>query len=188
MSQRVVHDNKRIDLALLVLLAGEALDGYRLARTLRAVRPGLLWGGVSRIYPALHRLEHGGLLAGEWCLTPDGRRRRIYFLTTDGHRALELLALPHHNRRPLLGVGLLLLGGAALLSYSLVTFLASLLLLTPGLLLLLAGAVLLSTSPNLPSPPAACGRTSRLHVPTDEPAVTASDAVPSLRVPVDRSE
>ena len=40
------------------------------------------------IYPVLHRLEAGGLLAGRWVTAESGRRRRVYTLTRRGERAL----------------------------------------------------------------------------------------------------
>jgi DNA-binding PadR family transcriptional regulator len=39
------------------------------------------------IYPALHRLEGGGLLGSSWAQA-DGRRRRVYALTETGAAAL----------------------------------------------------------------------------------------------------
>lgn len=38
------------------------------------------------LYPALHRLEQQGLVAGEWRRAPQGRRRRYYRLTARGRR------------------------------------------------------------------------------------------------------
>ena len=40
------------------------------------------------LYPALHRLERGGLLASEWDEDAP-RRRRVYRLTREGHGALD---------------------------------------------------------------------------------------------------
>jgi PadR family transcriptional regulator, regulatory protein PadR len=39
-------------------------------------------------YPALHRLERAGLIAGDWSVV-GGRRRRTYKLTAKGRRALS---------------------------------------------------------------------------------------------------
>lgn len=39
------------------------------------------------VYPALHRLEKGGLLASDWSVV-QGRRRRTYRLTDKGTSAL----------------------------------------------------------------------------------------------------
>ena len=40
------------------------------------------------IYPALHRLEAGGLVVSRWS-QDSGRRRRVYSLTRTGRRELE---------------------------------------------------------------------------------------------------
>ena len=40
------------------------------------------------VYPALHRLEHRGLLKSSWSRA-EGRRRRVYRLTASGRRELE---------------------------------------------------------------------------------------------------
>ena len=40
------------------------------------------------VYPALHRLEQGGLLSSAWTTPPNGRRRRVYSLTKAGSSAL----------------------------------------------------------------------------------------------------
>ena len=45
------------------------------------------------IYPALHRLEHAGLLASKWS-EDTGRRRRVYELTRQGRAALEAQETP----------------------------------------------------------------------------------------------
>ena len=43
---------------------------------------------TGTIYPALHRLEGAGLIAGSWSIV-DGRRRRTYQLTAAGTRRLH---------------------------------------------------------------------------------------------------
>ena len=50
-------------------------------------------GGAFRIeegalYPALHRLEHQGYLAGEWGVSDNNRRAKYYKLTTTGRKRL----------------------------------------------------------------------------------------------------
>jgi PadR family transcriptional regulator, regulatory protein PadR len=41
------------------------------------------------LYPALHRLEHQGLLEGEWGTSENNRRAKYYRLTTGGRRRLS---------------------------------------------------------------------------------------------------
>jgi transcriptional regulator len=41
------------------------------------------------LYPALHRLEHQGYLAGEWGVSDNNRRAKYYKLTVSGRRRLN---------------------------------------------------------------------------------------------------
>jgi DNA-binding PadR family transcriptional regulator len=40
-------------------------------------------------YPALYRLEHQGLIAGEWGTSDNNRRAKFYQLTTAGRKRLR---------------------------------------------------------------------------------------------------
>ncbi len=40
------------------------------------------------LYPALHRLEHQGLLGTEWGVSENNRRAKYYALTPAGHKRL----------------------------------------------------------------------------------------------------
>jgi DNA-binding PadR family transcriptional regulator len=75
-----------LDGMLLSILGREPLHGYAIAQALSARSGGVFELPEGTIYPALHRLERGGLLASEWS-TASGRRRRIYRLTARGRRA-----------------------------------------------------------------------------------------------------
>ena len=77
-----------LDMLLLATLEGGPRHGY-------AVKEALHQGGGARfdlptgtIYPALHRLEAGGLIEGHWS-SVKGRRRRTYMLTASGRRRLR---------------------------------------------------------------------------------------------------
>jgi DNA-binding PadR family transcriptional regulator len=41
------------------------------------------------LYPALHRLEHQGLLESEWGISDNNRRAKFYRLTASGRRGLR---------------------------------------------------------------------------------------------------
>jgi PadR family transcriptional regulator PadR len=41
------------------------------------------------LYPALHRLERDGLIAGKWEASPNGQYRRYYHITPLGIKKLE---------------------------------------------------------------------------------------------------
>jgi len=42
----------------------------------------------NALYPALHRLEHQGLLTSEWGVSDNNRRAKYYRLTAAGRRRL----------------------------------------------------------------------------------------------------
>ena len=76
-----------LDALILAVLAAGPLHGYAVIEELKARSGGALALPEGTVYPALHRLEHGGLLASEWS-TSGGRRRRVYRLTRRGQREL----------------------------------------------------------------------------------------------------
>jgi PadR family transcriptional regulator, regulatory protein PadR len=76
-----------LDLLLLAALERSPAHGYAVAETLRARSDGAFDLPEGTLYPALHRLERGGLLTSRWSEL-NGRRRRIYQVTQKGHRAL----------------------------------------------------------------------------------------------------
>lgn len=76
-----------LDLLLLSVLAAGPAHGYAIISALRERSDGMFDLPEGTIYPALHRLEGGGLLASSWA-EADGRRRRVYALTQAGAGAL----------------------------------------------------------------------------------------------------
>ena len=76
-----------LDLLLLAAVQFRPTHGYAIAETLRARSDGAFDLPEGTLYPALHRLEHAGLLASRWSEV-NGRRRRVYQLTKKGQRAL----------------------------------------------------------------------------------------------------
>jgi PadR family transcriptional regulator PadR len=77
-----------LDGMLLAALEHSPRHGYAVIEHLRAASGGQLDLPTGTIYPALHRLEQAGLVAGSWSVV-DGRRRRSYVLTDAGQAALE---------------------------------------------------------------------------------------------------
>ncbi|MCP2323280.1 DNA-binding PadR family transcriptional regulator [Hamadaea flava] len=73
-------------LLLAVLEAGPA-HGYAVVDRLRQASGGAFDLPTGTVYPALHRLEDLGLIAGAWS-DGQGRKRRTYQLTTAGQKAL----------------------------------------------------------------------------------------------------
>ncbi len=83
-----------VEFAVLGLLARGPRHGYELKKEIeRELRP--IWHiATSRLYLALARLEHAGLIRGEPQNT-GGRARRVYRLTADGEgRLWEWLRSP----------------------------------------------------------------------------------------------
>lgn len=76
-----------LDLLLLSVLAAGPAHGYAIISALRARSEGTFDLPEGTVYPALHRLESAGLLASSWADT-EGRKRRVYALTTKGAAAL----------------------------------------------------------------------------------------------------
>lgn len=72
---------------ILAVLAAGPLHGYGIMEQLRARSSGVVDLEGGTVYPALHRLEASGQVAGKWSKGP-GRRRRTYQLTRKGRAAL----------------------------------------------------------------------------------------------------
>src|SRR5215475_7925158 len=76
-----------LDVLLLAALADGPRHGYAVKESLREGSGGRFDLPTGTVYPALHRLEDAGLIAGTWSVL-DGRRRRTYRLTAAGRRRL----------------------------------------------------------------------------------------------------
>ena len=76
-----------LDPLILAVLAEGPLHGYAIIEKLKLRSDGAFSLPEGTVYPALHRLEAGGLLASAWS-AGDGRRRRVYELTRRGRREL----------------------------------------------------------------------------------------------------
>jgi PadR family transcriptional regulator PadR len=77
-----------VDAMLLGVLEAGPLHGYAIIESLTRRSGGSLELPAGTIYPALHRLERGGLLSSSWT-TVGGRRRRSYSLTEAGRGRLQ---------------------------------------------------------------------------------------------------
>ena len=81
-------DVEHHDVLLLAALEDGPRHGYAVKETLRQGSGGRFDLPTGTVYPALHRLEHAGLISGTWSIV-DGRRRREYRLTKSGLRRLH---------------------------------------------------------------------------------------------------
>ena len=77
-------------LPLLVLktLALEPRHGVGVADRIQQITRGTFQVSPGSLFPVLHRLEQEGFIAGEWSVTPEGRRARYYRITPAGSRKL----------------------------------------------------------------------------------------------------
>ena len=76
-----------LDMLLLAALEDGPRHGYGVKEALREGSGGRFDLPTGTVYPALHRLEDAGLIAGTWSAV-EGRRRRSYRLTAAGRRHL----------------------------------------------------------------------------------------------------
>jgi PadR family transcriptional regulator PadR len=83
--------NGQLDLLLLAALTSGAAHGYAVISRIQDQSAGRFELLEGSVYPALHRLEHLGLVDSQWT-REDGRRRRTYALTARGRTVLETKA------------------------------------------------------------------------------------------------
>ena len=77
-----------------------------LADRIRQISNGTFVVKPGSLFPALHRLEEEGFIAGEWTETPEGRRAKYYRITTAGQR--QLASEKKNWARVVLAIGLIL--------------------------------------------------------------------------------
>jgi DNA-binding PadR family transcriptional regulator len=75
-----------LDGLIMAVLSDGPMHGYAVVEELKRRSSGSFVLPEGTVYPALHRLERGGLLASRW--SEGGRRRRVYRLTARGERVL----------------------------------------------------------------------------------------------------
>ncbi len=77
-----------LDLLILRTLELRPLHGVAIADRIQQVTGGTFVVPAGSLFPALHRLEQEGWIAGEWTATDDGRRIKAYTLSAAGRRQL----------------------------------------------------------------------------------------------------
>jgi PadR family transcriptional regulator PadR len=77
-------------LGLLILrtLELEPRHGVAIADRIAQITRGTFQVKAGSLFPALHRLEQEGAIAGEWLVSESGRRTKAYRLTAAGRRQL----------------------------------------------------------------------------------------------------
>ena len=75
-----------LDLLILKTLELEPRHGVAVADRIAQTTGGTFTVKPGSLFPALHRLEAEGYIAGEWGETAEGRRAKIYTLTAAGRK------------------------------------------------------------------------------------------------------
>ena len=78
-----------LDVLILKAVSLGPLHGYAVLARIEQITQGALLVEQGALYPALYRLEHQGLIAGEWGLSDNNRRAKFYKLTAAGKRRLR---------------------------------------------------------------------------------------------------
>ena len=77
-----------LHLLILKTLELEPRHGIGVAERIAQITGGTFDVKAGSLFPALHRLEQHGYIAGEWTQSAEGRRVRAYRLTREGRRHL----------------------------------------------------------------------------------------------------
>ena len=77
-----------LDLLILKTLELQPRHGVAVADRIAAISRGTFSVKPGSLFPALHRLEEEGFIAGEWGQTDEGRRAKFYRITAAGLKQL----------------------------------------------------------------------------------------------------
>jgi transcriptional regulator len=78
-----------LDLLILRSLGGGPLNGWDIMNRIQIVSGEVFRVIPGSLYPALHRLEAGGLVKAEWGASENNRRAKFYKLTAAGKKQLD---------------------------------------------------------------------------------------------------
>jgi PadR family transcriptional regulator, regulatory protein PadR len=77
-------------LILSILKKGDSY-GYAIIKEVKELSEEEISWTDGMLYPVLHRLEKQKLIKSYWGKSATGRKRKYYFLTSDGYENLEIL-------------------------------------------------------------------------------------------------
>ena len=77
-----------LDLLILHALAAGTLHGWAISKRIQQMSREVLTVNQGSLYPALYRLEDKGWIAGEEGVSAEGRRIKLYALTSAGRKQL----------------------------------------------------------------------------------------------------
>ena len=78
-----------LDVMILKALSWGPMHGFAVAKWVRSTTDDVLQIDDGALYPALHRMEHRGLIDADWDLTENKRRAKYYRLTPKGRQELR---------------------------------------------------------------------------------------------------
>lgn len=78
-----------LDLLILKTLRLESNHGWGIAQRILQMSADVLAVNQGSLYPALTRLEEGGLISAEWGVSDNNRRARFYSITKKGLKQLD---------------------------------------------------------------------------------------------------
>jgi transcriptional regulator len=78
-----------LDLLILKALATAPLHGWAISRRIRQMSRDVLSVNQGSLYPALYRLEDRGAITSTEATSDEGRRIKVYRLTSAGRRQLS---------------------------------------------------------------------------------------------------
>ena len=78
-----------LDMLILKAVSLGPLHGYGVLLRIEQITGQALTIEQGSLYPALHRLEHRGLLETEWGRSENNRRAKFYRLTAAGRKRLD---------------------------------------------------------------------------------------------------
>ena len=77
-----------LDMLILKTLSLEPMHGLGISRRIEQLTGGVFEVKAGSLFPALHRLEQEGWIAGEWGESENRRKAKYYCLTAAGRRQL----------------------------------------------------------------------------------------------------
>ena len=78
-----------LDLLILKTLAPGPHHGWGVSQRIQQMSRDVLQVNQGSLYPALHRLERGGLVRSEWQIMSEGPPRKYYRITEAGRATLR---------------------------------------------------------------------------------------------------
>ncbi len=78
-----------LNLLILKAISLEPMHGWGISHRIQQLSKDALHIGQGSLYPALARLEQGGLIDSEWKTTTENRRAKYYRMTSSGRQALQ---------------------------------------------------------------------------------------------------